>query len=77
MADGGDAASSAADLFDAFYQFRTGELPDEEQEKLILKILELQERSGNDLAADAGAVPEEETEELLDVLSREEGAEPV
>ena len=76
-ADGENAASSVADLFDAFYQYRTGELPDEEQEKLIRKILELQERSGDDLAAVTGAVPEEETEELLDVLGREEGAEPV
>ena len=66
---GGEASSvSLEEQFIRFYQEQQNELPDGTQEGMLHLILEQQSRQGGDYIADANAVPQEDSRELLDYL---------
>ena len=59
---------SLEEQFTLFYQSRQNELPDGEQERLLSRIMEQQERRSGDFYLDDKFIPEKDSAELIDLL---------
>lgn len=68
--ESGAAILSLEEQFGRFYQEMQNELPDGTQEELVRRIVEQQARQGGDYVRKAGEVPEEDSQELLDLIRK-------
>ena len=66
-----DTALSLGKQFGVFFREQEDTLLDDIQEKLVMSILEQQSRRGEDYYQDAKSIPEQESEELIDLLQKE------
>lgn len=62
------ATPGLMEQFSQFYQEQMGELPDADQEAALMKILEQQTRRGGDYIQKISDIPEEDSQELLDLF---------
>lgn len=69
LSSAGDSSSlSLEEQFSLFFQEQQNELPDGDQENLVMRILEQQSRSGSDYILDSKSIPKDDSQELIDFL---------
>ena len=65
---GNSSALSIEEQFSTFFQEQQNELLDGDQEEIVQRILEQQNRQAGDFILDAKSIPKEDSQELLDYL---------